>query len=141
MSVSLFCFFMRQYWECVNVELIRNVGGMTKSNSFAYRMIVGNREYVPVVRISTAAGIWKLGRQACTNVSRAIRTNESAVSTNNSDCLSKKSIMCCANSIEKNRKYNSLRMTYACGGRMQCLPMIYPLWMRSLPISPKPVSE
>lgn len=69
------------------------INGWTIGNT--YRMHVGNREYVPVVRISTAAGIWKFGRRACTNVSRAIRAKVSAVSTKSIDCLSKKFIICC----------------------------------------------
>lgn len=67
-------------------------------------MHVGKREYVPVVRISMAAGIWKLGKRACTNVSRDIRANESAVSTKSIDCLSKKSMMCCICKNERKKK-------------------------------------
>jgi len=57
-------------------------------------MHAGNLEYVPVVRTSTAAGMWKFGNRAWTKVSLAIRANISAVSTNRSDCLSRNAIMC-----------------------------------------------
>jgi len=57
-------------------------------------MHAGSLEYVPVVRTSTAAGMWKFGNRAWTKVSLAIRANISAVSTNRSDCLSRNAIMC-----------------------------------------------
>lgn len=59
-----------------------------------YLMQAGNLAYVPVVNTSTAAGMWKFGRRACTKVSRAILASISAVSTNSIDCLSKKLIIC-----------------------------------------------
>lgn len=79
----------------------------SRNNNNQYLMQVGNREKVPVVRISTAAGIWKLGKRACTRVSRAIRANVSAVSTKSIDCLSKKFMMC----YKKKRSNNTDNQT------------------------------
>lgn len=56
-------------------------------------MHFGNREYVPVVRTSTAAGTLKLGSLALAIVSRDNRDRASAVSMNSIDCLSRKVMM------------------------------------------------
>lgn len=56
-------------------------------------MHVGRREYVPVVSTSIASGIWKFCSRAFTSMSRDMRDNASAVSTNSIDCLSRNVIM------------------------------------------------
>lgn len=97
-----------------------------------YFMQAGSLAYVPVVNTSTAAGMWKFGRRACTNVSRAILASISAVSTNSIDCLSKKLIICCKEFICTEYRNDTISIkTYCRFIHLRC--RVGPLYQRQQP--------